>query len=192
MENKVRFAPGSRTSCQTSWIFIWGAAPSLKITPNGKTSPVIPPSSKKTTSAGFVAHVQDVDSDTPPLDMHRDVGVAAINLSEDKVKLLCSMFKCVQCCSNEHTFPSCPFMKNWILKKKVKPDANSNSKIQSKTIGGVNSVLASPDSDAVVPSLPSTDLSHIPTIEVESDVENKIKQRSVRPKTTPLIKLMSD
>ncbi len=35
--------------------------------------------------------------------MHKDAWVGAINLSEEKVKLLRSMFKCVQCQTNDKT-----------------------------------------------------------------------------------------
>jgi len=92
------------------------AAPSSKTTSSGKSSPVIPSSLKGATSVGFVAQVQDTDPDATPLEMHKDAWVGAVNLLEEKAKLLRSMFKCVQCHSDDHTLPHCPLMKNWILK----------------------------------------------------------------------------
>ncbi len=59
---------------------------------------------KKTTPVGFVSHVQgDGGVDSSSIEMHKDAWVGAINLSEEKVKLLRSMFKCVQCQTNDKT-----------------------------------------------------------------------------------------
>ena len=55
------------------------------------------------------------------------LGQGAINLDEAHVKILRSMFKCLQCCTNNHTFPSCPLLKNWVIKKKVRPDLTPES-----------------------------------------------------------------
>jgi hypothetical protein len=30
--------------------------------------------------------------------------------------------KCQKCHTNSHTLPSCPFLKNWIIKKKPRPE----------------------------------------------------------------------
>jgi len=85
----------------------------------------------------------DVDSSST-LEMHKDAWVGAINLPEDQACLLRQMFKCVICHSNDHTLPCCPLMKNWVIKKKLRPDGNttSDSDSQSKVVGGVNSVVA--------------------------------------------------
>jgi hypothetical protein len=69
-----------------------GAAHSSKVTPTGKLSPPVPTSSKKSTSVGFVAQVQDADPDTTPLEMRKDTWASAINLLEEKVNffVVCS------------------------------------------------------------------------------------------------------
>jgi hypothetical protein len=114
-----------------------GAAPLQKTTP-----PKVP--LKKPSTVGFVAAVQDTpDPPSKNLEIHKESWVGAINLSEDHVKKLRQMFKCVQCRTNDHTLPSCPFMKNWIIKKKPCQDTNQDKTPKDTTIGGVNSVLAS-------------------------------------------------
>lgn len=75
--------------------------------------------------------------------MHKDAWLGGINLNEGLVKLLCQMFKCTQCRSNDRTLPPCQLMKNWIIKKKQCNDTSADSDTQSWTVGGVNSVLAS-------------------------------------------------
>ncbi len=79
-----------------------------------KPSPSIP---KKPLPAGIVAAVHDKESsDISSFDMHPEAWIGAINLSEDFVKKLRSLFKCPQCRTNDHTLPSCPLMKNWVIK----------------------------------------------------------------------------
>jgi hypothetical protein len=58
----------------------------------------------------MVAAVQDTE-DIQVFEMHRESRVWAINLDEMHVRQLSQLFKCVQCCSNEHTLPHCPLMK---------------------------------------------------------------------------------
>jgi len=111
---------------------------------------------KKTTPVGFVSHVQgDGGVDSSSIEMHKDAWVRAINLSEEKVKLLRSMFKCVQCRTNNHTLPNCPLMKNWIVKKKPRDSNSSDPESQSRTVGGVSSVSASLESQTI--SAPSAE-----------------------------------
>ncbi len=126
------------------------------------------PLPKRSTTAGFVAAVQtSMESDSSLFEMHKEAWIGAVNLSEDHVKQLRQMFKCAQCRSNEHTFPSCPLMKNWIIRKKPRNDTSSESDSVSRSIGGVNSVLASsiPSSslisDTVTTSAPSSSLEPI-------------------------------
>lgn len=61
---------------------------------------------KQITNFGMITPVQTLDD------------LQIINLSEPSVCQLHQMFKCVQCCSNEHALPSFPLMKNWIINKK--------------------------------------------------------------------------
>jgi hypothetical protein len=83
--------------------------------------------SKKSSTVGFVAAVQDTPYlPSNNLETHKESWVGAINLLEDHVKKLHQMFKCVQCCTNDHTLPSCPFMKNWIIKKKLHQDTTQD------------------------------------------------------------------
>jgi hypothetical protein len=84
-----------------------GAATSTKALPK-------PPPKKPTTSPlGIVTAVQESDPPSPDgLEFHKDSWVGAINLPEDRIKLLCQMFKCAQCHTNDHTLPSCPLMKH--------------------------------------------------------------------------------
>jgi hypothetical protein len=71
----------------------------------------------------MVASVQDGDtSSCPYLEIHSESWIGAINLDEEHVKILRSLFKCPQCRTNNHTFPSCPLLKNWVIKKKVRSD----------------------------------------------------------------------
>lgn len=48
------------------------------------------------------------------------------------------LFKCPQCRTNNHTFPSCPLLKNWIIKKKVRSDSPQDT----STSGAVRSEVA--------------------------------------------------
>jgi hypothetical protein len=105
--------------------------------------PSKPPPKKPTSSPlGFVTAVQEGESPNQDLTLHKESWVGAINLPEEKVKLLCQMFKCVQCHSNDHTLPSCPLMKNWIIKKKPHQENIPDKSSQPTNVGGVNSVLA--------------------------------------------------
>jgi len=105
---------------------------------------------KKTTPVGFVSHVQgDGGVDSSAIEMHEDAWVGAINLSEEKGKLLRSMFKCVQCRTNDHTLPNCPLMKNGIVKKKQRDSNSSDPESQSRTVGSVSSVSASLESQTI-------------------------------------------
>jgi hypothetical protein len=89
-----------------------GSAPIQKPTPK--------PPPKKPTNLGFVAAVSGLNQDgSHTFEMHKESWVGAVNLQEDFFKQLRQMFKCVQCRTNDHTLPSCPLMKNWIIKKKV-------------------------------------------------------------------------
>jgi hypothetical protein len=129
-----------------------GAAPTAKISPQGKSPQNQNGNNpqKKTTPVGFVSHVQgDGGVDSSSIEMHKDAWVGAINLSEEKVKLLRSIFKCVQCQTNDHTLPNCPLMKNWIVKKKPRDSNSSDPESQSRTVGGVSSVSASLESQTI-------------------------------------------
>jgi hypothetical protein len=70
--------------------------------------------------------------------MHQESWVGSINLDKHHVKLICFKFiKCPQCRTIEHFFPSCPLMKNWIIKKETRGE----TALSPATIGGVNLVL---------------------------------------------------
>jgi len=92
------------------------------------TKPTQKPYKKPSTTIGMVASAQEshATSETS-LVLHSDPWIGAINLDEAHVKILRSMFKCLQCCTNNHTFPSCPLLKNWVIKKKVRPDLTPES-----------------------------------------------------------------
>jgi hypothetical protein len=116
----------------------YGGAASI---PKIPTKP--PPKKTNGTSLGIVTAVQEADSSLPDgLELHKDAWVGAINLPEDRVKQLRQMFKCAQCRTNDHTLPSCPLLKNWIIKRKPRPDGSNDSDNSSRLVGGVNSVLA--------------------------------------------------
>jgi hypothetical protein len=120
----------------------------LKGLPYGGVAPIskpsLKPNLKKSTNMGFVAVVQDdTTSSYGTFKMHKESLVGTVNLSEDFIKQLHQMFKCVQCCSNDHTLLSCPLMKNWIIKKKNPHLDNFNdSTSQARQVGSVNSVMA--------------------------------------------------
>ncbi len=100
---------------------------------------------------GIVAAVQEQESPLfDNLEMHKDPWIGAINLSEDRVKQLRQMFKCAQCCTNDHTLPSCPLMKNWIIKRKAHQDNHTESDTRSQSEGNVNSVLVSSSMEQLV------------------------------------------
>jgi hypothetical protein len=72
----------------------------------------------------MVASVQDcADGSHKNLELHSESWIGARNLDEEHVKILHSLFKCLQCCTNYHTFPSCPLLKNRVIKKKVLSDS---------------------------------------------------------------------
>jgi hypothetical protein len=142
-----------------------GAAPSTKVLPK-------PPPKKPTTSPlGIVAAVQESDPPSPDsLEFHKDSWIGAINLPEDRVKLLRQMFKCEQCCTNEHTLPSCPLMKHWIIKRKPRSDGNSKPDTSSRPAGGVNSVLAPTTNEHIMtPEIPHVTPALTPAIEEPTD-----------------------
>ena len=115
---------------------------------------------KKPTILGTVAAVQDQDNSPTEFTMHKEPWFGAVNLPEDLVKQLRQMFKCVQCRSNDHTLPSCPLMKNWIIKNKSRNDNNADSDSHAHHVGGVNSVLApssSPEHDSAIILPPITE-----------------------------------
>jgi len=132
-----------------------------------------PPPVKKPTLLGFVVAVSDdSDPDSSPshLEMHKEAWVGAINLPEDRAHLLRQMFKCVICRCNNHTLPHCPLMKNWVIKKKQRPDgsSSSDSESKSKTVGGVNSVLAPQDTENVITQgTPELSDDHVDSIEFD-------------------------
>jgi hypothetical protein len=125
-----------------------GAAPIQKPTPSKTPIP-----SKKPHTVGFVTAAADTSSLTPDteFEFHNESWVGAINLLETYVKQLRSMFKCIQCHSNDHTLPSCPFMKSWIIKKKPRSENTPNQTPQAKSVGGVNSVLAPKVDESEIP-----------------------------------------
>jgi hypothetical protein len=86
------------------------------------------PYKKPSTTIGMVASVQESQAiSETPLVLHSDPCIGAINLDEAHVKILRSIFKCPQCRTNNHTFPSCPIQKNWVIRKKVRPDSTPDS-----------------------------------------------------------------
>jgi hypothetical protein len=117
-----------------------GAAPSSKVQVPGKAPSNSSQQPKRTTPVGFVSQVQGDESYVDSPEMHKDAWIGAINLPEDKVKLLQSMFKCVQCRTNDHTLPNCPLMKNWIIRKKPRESTPPDSESQTRNVGGVSSV----------------------------------------------------
>ncbi len=87
------------------------------------SKPTLKPYKQPSSTLGMVASVQDGDtSSCPYLEIHSESWIGAINLDEEHVKILRSLFKCPQCRTNNHTFPSCPLLKNWVIKKKVRSD----------------------------------------------------------------------
>jgi len=88
----------------------YGGAAVTKSTPKLFKKPPV-------SNVGMVSSVQDSDGVTSvPLELHSKAWIGAINLNEDHVKVLRSLFKCPQCHTNNHTFPSCPLLKNWVIK----------------------------------------------------------------------------
>jgi len=82
------------------------------------------------------------------------------------------MFKCVQCRSNDHTLPNCPLMKNWIVKKKPRENANSggNQDLLTGNVAGVRSVSTSLQCEGISSSIVHVDVSNsLPTIQEDSE-----------------------
>ncbi len=104
--------------------------------------------------------------------MHKDAWIGTINLPEDKVKILRSMFKCVQCRSNDHTLPNCPLMKKWIVKKNPRENANSGGDQDplTRNVAGVSSVSTSLQCEGISSSIVHADVSNsLPTIQEDSE-----------------------
>jgi hypothetical protein len=125
-----------------------------------------------TTSAGLVSSVQeDVGS---PLELHSEVWVGAINLDEEHVKILRSLFKCPLCRTNTHTFPSCPLLKNWVIKKKVRsdngPDISTTNAVRSALATALENVQESQSSQSGG-NLSSIPEESSPDEDFDSDVE---------------------
>jgi hypothetical protein len=108
-------------------------------------------------------------------EIHKESWVGAINLDETHVRQLRQMFKCIQCCSNEHTLPHCPLMKNWIIKKKPRLDQVGSTSQQNTSMGGVNSVLAPEDISSNTSLMNST----LPSIPEDSHVDGNDHVSSV-------------
>ncbi len=125
-----------------------------------------------TTSPGLVSSVQeDIGS---PLELHSEVWVGAINLDEEHVKILRSLFKCPLCRTNTHTFPSCPLLKNWVLKKKVwsdnGPDIFTTDAVRSALATSLENVQESQSSQSGG-NLSSIPEESSPDEDFDSDVE---------------------
>ncbi len=87
------------------------------------------PLKKPSSHMGMVASVQE-GTELPQQKMEfAESWIGAINLDEDHVKILRSLFKCPQCHTNTHTFPSCPLLKHWHIKKKTRTDISPDISI---------------------------------------------------------------
>jgi hypothetical protein len=84
-----------------------------------------------------------------------------------KITSNCSdLYSSPQCCTNNHTFPSYPLLKHWLIKKKVRNDTPPDT----NTTGAVCSAYAHSQLDNVQMS---TSLSEaLDTIEESSDESN--------------------
>jgi len=146
-----------------------------------KTGPSNLTSQKRNINAAFVAAVTPGEAQvgnltSSELEMHKDAWVGAINLPEEKAKLLRQMLKCIVCRSNAHTLPYCPTLKNWSIKKKPRQEGGKDSDTPTRDdpvlreVGGANSVLAPSSLDVVAPPPPaSTSLPIITENPVETD-----------------------
>jgi hypothetical protein len=146
----------------------YGGAAVTKSTPKLFKKPPV-------SNVGMVSSVQDSDGVTSvPLELHSKAWIGAINLNEDHVKVLRSLFKCPQCRTNNHTFPSCPLLKNWVIKKRVRPDPP----LDSSTSGAVRSAITSPI-ESVQERLASTNLdgglTSIPEASHEHDFDSEVE-----------------
>lgn len=113
----------------------------------------------------MVASAQDNLDTIKQLEFQPESWTGAINLDEDHVKLLWSLFKYAQCLTNNHTFTTCPLLKHWSIKKKVCNDITPDA----TTTGAVHSAYVHSQSDDVQPLLSSSEV--LDTIE-ESSVED--------------------
>jgi hypothetical protein len=94
---------------------------------------------------GMVTSVQEgTELLQQKMEFHSESWIGAINLDEEHVKILWSLFKCPQCRTNTHTFPSCPLLKHWYIEKKARTDIPPDL----NTTGAVCSAYAIPDSDS--------------------------------------------
>jgi len=136
-----------------------------------KPVPKIP---KKPTPLGLAASVQDDNNlSANSLMFHAESWVGAINLDEDHVKQLRSLFKCPLCRTNVHMFPSCPLLKNWVIKKKPRSD----SPMDSSTSGAARSAVVDSEETCVErSSSPSGGLDSIPEEDFDSNVEFDLLQ----------------
>jgi hypothetical protein len=105
------------------------------------------------------------------LEFHSESLIGAISLDEDHVKLLRSLFKCPQCHANLHTFPSCPFLKHWSIKKKTRSDVTPDT----STSGAVWSAYVQSQSDDI--PTPSSSSEVLDTIEesFEEDFDSSVE-----------------
>jgi len=104
---------------------------------------------KPSSPARMVASVQEGGDGTPKnFECHPESWIGAINLNEDHVKMLRSIFKCRQCRTNNHTFPSCPLWKHWVIKKKVCIDTPQDA----TTTGAVCSAYVQSQEEHITPT----------------------------------------
>lgn len=149
----------SHTASGTSFIFLDDLChglerlDELRSLPYGGKAISLPPTSglqnkhatkhiptKNSFNVGIVAAVQDTD-DVQVFEMHKESWVGAINLDEAHARQLRQMFKSVQCCSNNHTLPHCPLMKNWSIQKKPRSDKEGGTSQQNTSLGVSNQSL---------------------------------------------------
>jgi hypothetical protein len=123
----------------------------------------------------MVASVQS-NLSTSSTEFQSEPWIGGINLDEDHVKILRSMFKCLQCRTNNHTFPSCPLLKHWIIKKKVRsdspPDTSSSGAVRSAVAPHVDSCqecIESPLHDTL-DTIPESSYEEDFTCDVEFDL----------------------
>jgi len=126
------------------------------------------PYKKPSTTIGVVASIQEVTASSETLlVLHSEPWIGAINVDEAHVKILRSLFKCPQCRTNNHTFPSCPLLKNWVIRKKV----HSDSMPESQSCGAVSSAVAS-HTESLMESTASSSSHALDTIQESVDEED--------------------
>jgi hypothetical protein len=73
--------------------------------------------------------------------------------NEDHVKMLRSLFQCPQCRTNNHTFPSCPLLKHWHIKKKNRsdttPDINTTGAVRSAYVQSQSDTIPTPSPEVL-------------------------------------------